>query len=466
MLKKLLSVIISVLIVVSVFSSFSAFATENETEILGPGVSNDKLPAIAEGCNRYFFYLPKSWENEFTQTAGIYWWEGTGAHDSWPGVEANKADAEGLYYYDVPKDVTSVFWNNFLDGGRNFDSPIYEAAQTSGNVCTEYYEAGESPLYPDGLESFNNMVYVINFDECNCNDFVYPHTFGGDWYFYYGNGEYGTTPEKGEVFYTERYRGNIYSHGKPSEPSTLPEVSQGYNRYFFYMPDYWYNDYTDTAGIYWWEGTGAQSSWPGVKANKTDVENVYYYDVPKDVTTIIWNNYVDLLMEVSESLYYLDIYTINVPASGYDPEESATYPDGIETFDGMIFVTGGIYNTSDFIGKLRFTGEWYYYYGNGEYGTTPNRGDGEVYTDSVKMGVNDLQPPILGDADENKTVNIKDVTCIQKFVAGVEGVNVFELNGDVDKNGTVNVKDATAIQKHLAGMDTNFEIGDYTWFKN
>ena len=39
--------------------------------------------------------------------------------------------------------------------------------------------------------------------------------------------------------------------------ATLPEVAEGCNRYFFYMPPQWYNDYAETAGIYWWENTGA-----------------------------------------------------------------------------------------------------------------------------------------------------------------------------------------------------------------
>ncbi len=67
---------------------------------------------------------------------------------------------------------------------------------------------------------------------------------------------------------------------------------------------------------------------------------------------------------------------------------------------------------------------------------------------------------ILGDADANGQVNIKDATIIQKVVAMMEtltGKDAFAA--DVDANSEVNIKDATAIQKHLAHMETGFQIG-------
>ncbi len=67
---------------------------------------------------------------------------------------------------------------------------------------------------------------------------------------------------------------------------------------------------------------------------------------------------------------------------------------------------------------------------------------------------------ILGDANEDAAVNIKDATAIQKHVAGLITLSETGVKlADVDSNTTVNIKDATAIQKHIAGMDTGFEIG-------
>ena len=445
-MKKMLSFILSLMLILSIFTVMPVSAQSNETEILGPSVNDSTLPEIAEGCNRYFFYMPKIWENEYTQTAGIYWWEGTGAHESWPGVEANKADVEGLYYYDVPKDVWAVIWNNFLDGGMNFDSPEYKAAQRSGYVCTEYYEAGESPLYPEGLESFNNMVYVINFDECNCNDLVEPHTFGGDWYYYYGNGEYGTTPEKGEVVYTERYRGDINSHNKGSDSEPLPEVAEGCNRYFFYMPDEWYNEYaTDGPGIYWDNGVSSSDVYPGTPLLPTDTVGVFYYDVPESVEEVLFTNLLDGGEDFTNPIF---ASALSAPSFPINADENYSLAD----CDGKIFVLHFAFTDyDDYTAKATFHGVWFYYYGDGEYGATPVRGDGTIYSGDKMDG----HLYYVGDADNNGVVNVKDATAIQKHLADIATCRV--IAADVDGNG-LNIKDATAIQKYLAGIETNLKI--------
>ena len=66
---------------------------------------------------------------------------------------------------------------------------------------------------------------------------------------------------------------------------------------------------------------------------------------------------------------------------------------------------------------------------------------------------------LLGDADENGIVNVKDATTIQKTVASIPVLTYDEVAADADENGTVNVKDATAIQKWLASLPTNENIG-------
>ena len=37
--------------------------------------------------------------------------------------------------------------------------------------------------------------------------------------------------------------------------------------------------------------------------------------------------------------------------------------------------------------------------------------------------------------------------------------SVIGILGDANEDAVVNIKDATAIQKHIAGMDTGFDIG-------
>ena len=67
----------------------------------------------------------------------------------------------------------------------------------------------------------------------------------------------------------------------------------------------------------------------------------------------------------------------------------------------------------------------------------------------------------LGDADLNGTVNVKDATYIQKFVANIESYNYYKnLAADVNDDRAVNVRDATVVQKFVAQIDTGFRVGE------
>ncbi len=87
-------------------------------------------------------------------------------------------------------------------------------------------------------------------------------------------------------------------------------------------------------------------------------------------------------------------------------------------------------------------------------------GDNSLESDNLVIEKGAVVAGILGDADCDGKVNIKDATAIQKHVAGlITLTKTGEILADVDSNTTVNIKDATAIQKHIAGMDTGFDIG-------
>ena len=68
-----------------------------------------------------------------------------------------------------------------------------------GNYAKNFYVETENG---DGIaQSFDNMVYVVNLDPntMTISTTITPEgkiTYGGDWFFYYGNGEYGTWPTK------------------------------------------------------------------------------------------------------------------------------------------------------------------------------------------------------------------------------------------------------------------------------
>lgn len=257
-------------------------------------------PAPEKTTNRYYFYMPDDWENELSKNAGIYWWEGTNACEIWPGYKAHKGDAEGLYYYDVPKDVTSIIWNNFIDGGTDYNSEVYKLAQKSGNIGSEYYEEGESLLYPQGTENFDGMVYVIDYDETDYNSFVYPPPLRGEWYYYYGNGEYGTTPEKSDIFYTDRYFGTAPADRVyPSKPE--PDVED--IKIYFVDTLGWEEIYIEHHTNY---GLGQSNQAPGdvMKLEGLDQKGnrIYSYYIPEDTSWVIFSNGTDKSHYVAANL--------------------------------------------------------------------------------------------------------------------------------------------------------------------
>ncbi len=215
MSKKIISVLLAVVMVLAM----------GTVALVSVSADLADLPEVADGCNRYYFYLPENWKNDYAYTAGIYWWEGTDAHGAWPGIEAVPGDIDGVYYYDVPQDVTSIIWNNFLDGGTDPTLPIYTAAIQTVNIGTEYYDPGESDNYPEGTDSFDGMIYVTDFDKIDVNPYSGKMTVGGEWYYYYGNGEYGFAPVKGEgEIFTGSHTGQETLPTDPG-PSTAPASS-------------------------------------------------------------------------------------------------------------------------------------------------------------------------------------------------------------------------------------------------
>ena len=66
---------------------------------------------------------------------------------------------------------------------------------------------------------------------------------------------------------------------------------------------------------------------------------------------------------------------------------------------------------------------------------------------------------IFGDVDNNRVLNVKDATFIQKCISeilkfpGYDFVDSSVYISDFNRDGERNVKDATAIQKHIAGLE-------------
>ncbi|MGN0454653.1 MAG: hypothetical protein ACI4G1_05705 [Ruminococcus sp.] len=207
MFKRVLSILMAVLLL-GATAAISVSAAEGTYYDPKPYVPSDDAKAV--GFNRYFFLMPDDWNNEYTSSAGIYWWDGADPCGSlaaaeqgvkWPGYKIYKYNSDtkaNVWYCNVPKDVTTIIFNNAFDGGDkswdNYDPERDKKAYQTVDIGSEYYDIGESENYPSGTESFNNMIYIVD-PEKTSESVTGKKTFAGEWYFYHGDGKWDTELE-------------------------------------------------------------------------------------------------------------------------------------------------------------------------------------------------------------------------------------------------------------------------------
>ena len=85
------------------------------------------------------------------------------------------------------------------------------------------------------------------------------------------------------------------------------------------------------------------------------------------------------------------------------------------------------------------------------YDYAKNRGNQYVLLDGVK----------LGDADGDGSVNVSDVTTIQRYLAELETLEGIYLHAaDANQDGSVDISDATALQMYIAEYALPYPIGE------
>lgn len=266
MSKKIISLLLAVMLTVSMIAvtAVSVSASIDDKGCYVPSTDD---------TYRYYFYLPSDWCNDKTDSAGIYWWAGTDAcsaidgsnpdSPAWPGYKAQPSDVQNIFFIDCPTDVGTVVWNNAFDGGEDSSNPDYAKAVQSNNVASEYYCAGDSDAYDDeffeAMEesfngdkaalgdfadnffydefeefsmNFNNMIFVADPNKVTIGEIGGKEQYGGEWYFYYGNNEYGTYPLKADAeangsLYNTDYQPPKGGSGNNENPTTevpAPEV--------------------------------------------------------------------------------------------------------------------------------------------------------------------------------------------------------------------------------------------------
>lgn len=213
-----------------------------------------------------------------------------------------------------------------------------------------------------------------------------------------------------------------------------------------------------TPCIYWWGNNIADPEWVGYLPSGVASSDpcVFYADVPKAVDSIIWNNGINIGMDPESEVYYLGCQTDNIQTQYYDPGESPNYPDGVDSFDNMIFVIDPDFVAiKDFSPSPTCGGEWYHYYGDGCYGIKKDGTQADCLRDDhhdVDGNHIDLNPGVLGDTDCDGFLGIMDATFIQRYIALIDVFDDFQKKvADFDKDGEISIMDATEIQRYLAG---------------
>ena len=202
----------------------------------------------------YRFYLPDAWCNDRNDNydgtsldscvAGIYWWsttynsddfkngipdaEGKTEYDNaqgWPGYRVLEQDPDDphIFVCEVPEDCGTIIFNNLVDGGTTpVDNPGYGFNFQTVNIPTTYTDPEDDdyrfytttkdgqPITEENPMTFDDMIFVVDPKNTKLNDYSGAVTTGGDWFYYYGDGKYGTTPEQGdEVFANGDFKSSL-----------------------------------------------------------------------------------------------------------------------------------------------------------------------------------------------------------------------------------------------------------------
>lgn len=136
-----------------------------------------------------------------------------------------------------------------------------------------------------------------------------------------------------------------------------------------------------------------------------------------------------------------DLSTVAVTMKGLIYNGKEQYVTPVVTLNGKTLVEGEDYDLSgDYFAKDA-----------GSYTVTIN-GRG-LYTGKVDFNYSVVSSGKLGDVDNNGTVNIDDVTLIQKYLASMVELDSTQLKAaDVTGDGDVSIDDVTKIQKFIAGL--------------
>lgn len=216
MSKKLISILLSVAMVVGVFTTLpiasavetNSNSTENTETKYVTNLGGTYTGPIKNKSKRFFFAMPKEWYTFSNATACAYWWDGEDSCADWQNsyemrpTTINTDDGSKVYYIDIDENITSILFNNGIDLGQKSEDdelpPNYGKACQTKAINLQGYDSNETMIYPDGLDSMDNMIYVSDDIEYELSG---SKVYGGEWYYLHSDGKWDA--EKGSVYKTK-----------------------------------------------------------------------------------------------------------------------------------------------------------------------------------------------------------------------------------------------------------------------
>lgn len=238
--------------------------------------------------------------------------------------------------------------------------------------------------------------------------------------------------------------------------------------------DNWANKYNTFAGpddsepymhvcIYWWTGnaikwpSGGNVKWCGYQAHLIDKENrIYMAYVPTNTTLVTWNNGVNGGMDESAEIFTYAHQIFDTSVQGCAPGDEDSLPEGTpheDDNDGCISIVDfNNSNINPLTGFPQYGSNWFIYYGQGCYGSyLETSASFHGRTGSCINPEHHHADP--GDANNDKSIDMLDVLCIQRYLAELPqplGGVIDTDAADVDSDEFVSIIDATRIQRYLA----------------
>lgn len=231
-------------------------------------------PTTGEKSKRYFFAMRKDWYTFNNATACAYWWDGADKCVDWQhscqmrSTPLTLEDGSNVYYIDLGETVTTVIFNNGIDGGAKAaegekPSPNWGKNFQTENLSLEGYMANDSDTYPEGLKTFDNMIYIVDPSKESVSEESGATTYGGEWYYLHADGKYDTT--KGSTYEIKDVTAVITTKNVSVYPGKTAKINVKYTNTTAQTTKVWASSNTKVATV---DQNGVVK---GVKAGKAKI---------------------------------------------------------------------------------------------------------------------------------------------------------------------------------------------------